>query len=215
MLTTSPARALRNLDKKMLDPRWLAPVLDDLSYGFLLEHDEQITYINDSYAAFLGKRRGDVLFSHVSSIPAAGDASRLLDFSRRRSNHEPAPRDYDFLAARQDGSVVRLQASVTTSNVEGRVLIAAVARPLNSSSAVAGGPGEIVRDARLDRLSPREQEVMEMILAGTRIKEIAFTLTISPKTVATIRTRMLRKLDLADNHSLFQYALRHHLVDWA
>jgi DNA-binding NarL/FixJ family response regulator len=44
-----------------------------------------------------------------------------------------------------------------------------------------------------ENLSYRELEVMRMIASGRRIKEIAQTLFISPKTVTTYRVRILKK----------------------
>ena len=62
------------------------------------------------------------------------------------------------------------------------------------------------------RLSPREGEVMRMMLGGRRLKEIAADLGISVKTVTTHRARLLRKLKLADNLGLYRYGVRNGLV---
>jgi DNA-binding NarL/FixJ family response regulator len=62
------------------------------------------------------------------------------------------------------------------------------------------------------RLSPRENEVMTMILAGQRLKEIAAKLDISVKTVTTHRSRLLRKLGIEDNLGLYRYGLRNGLI---
>ncbi|MGZ5432923.1 MAG: response regulator transcription factor [Thermoanaerobaculia bacterium] len=62
------------------------------------------------------------------------------------------------------------------------------------------------------RLSPREREVMGMILTGRRLKEIAATLDISVKTVTTHRSRLLRKLGIEDNLGLFRYGVRNGLI---
>ena len=62
------------------------------------------------------------------------------------------------------------------------------------------------------RLSPRESEVMNMILGGRRLKEIAAQLDISVKTVTTHRSRLLRKLGLEDNLGLCRYGVRHGLI---
>ena len=62
------------------------------------------------------------------------------------------------------------------------------------------------------RLSPREREVMGMILTGRRLKEIAATLDISVKTVTTHRSRLLRKLGIEDNLGLFRYGVRNGLL---
>lgn len=62
------------------------------------------------------------------------------------------------------------------------------------------------------RLSPRENEVMSMLLQGRRLKEIAAQLEISVKTVTTHRARLLRKLRLEDNLGLYRYGIRNGLI---
>lgn len=62
------------------------------------------------------------------------------------------------------------------------------------------------------RLSPREREVMNMMLSGRRLKEIAAELGISVKTVTTHRARLLRKLKLSDNLGLYRYGVRTGIV---
>ena len=67
-------------------------------------------------------------------------------------------------------------------------------------------------DSHHQRLSPRENEVMTMILTGRRLKEIAATLDISVKTVTTHRSRLLRKLGVEDNLGLYRYGIRNGLI---
>ena len=62
------------------------------------------------------------------------------------------------------------------------------------------------------KLSPRENEVMSMILEGRRLKEIAAKLDISVKTVTTHRSRLLRKLGIEDNLGLYRYGVRNGLI---
>lgn len=68
-------------------------------------------------------------------------------------------------------------------------------------------------DGRHHRLSPREREVMTMILGGRRLKEIAAVLDISVKTVTTHRSRLLRKLGVEDNLGLYRYGVRNGLIN--
>ena len=64
-------------------------------------------------------------------------------------------------------------------------------------------------------LSPRELEIMLKLVRGIRPKEIAMELSISEKTVATHRARLMKKLDVEDNRQLLLYALKAGLTDWA
>lgn len=213
----TPTSSLTRLSSKVFDPLWLRPVLDDVGTGFLLEVDERIVYINRCYSGYLGCKPDDVLFRHVSAVVAPIDAPRLLSFSRQRAAGGAAPRDYDFLAGIPGSTPIRLHASVTSTAVQKRVLIAAVAMPATQPEAVSEDAPFQAR-AQPDggrRLSARELEIMERILSGQRVKEIALTLEISSKTVATHRTRLLRKLGLNNNRDLFEYAVRHKLIDWS
>ncbi|MEO6259954.1 MAG: response regulator transcription factor [Thermoanaerobaculia bacterium] len=56
-------------------------------------------------------------------------------------------------------------------------------------------------------LSPREHQVMSMMLAGRRQKEIALDLDISVKTVSTHRFRLLRKMGVESDLALMRFAL--------
>jgi DNA-binding NarL/FixJ family response regulator len=60
-------------------------------------------------------------------------------------------------------------------------------------------------------LSNREFEVLLAIVSGKSIKEVAATKNLSPKTVSTYRTRILKKLDVTSNADLVRYAIEHKL----
>ena len=62
-------------------------------------------------------------------------------------------------------------------------------------------------------LSDREYQILCMIAAGKRIKDIAGNLGLSPKTVSTYRNRLLHKLNLQTNEQLTSYARNHRLLD--
>jgi len=50
--------------------------------------------------------------------------------------------------------------------------------------------------ARVDRLTPRELQVMELLVKGETSKEIAYTLKLSVRTVEAHRRAVLRKMDV-------------------
>jgi DNA-binding NarL/FixJ family response regulator len=78
--------------------------------------------------------------------------------------------------------------------------------------AFAGAPPQ-QSDPALDELTPREQEILEQIARGYLYKEIAATLGISPRTVETHVSQVLRKLHLTNRHQLARWAAAHRLVD--
>jgi two-component system, NarL family, invasion response regulator UvrY len=61
-------------------------------------------------------------------------------------------------------------------------------------------------------LSDREFQVMQLVLAGRSLKEIAGELSLSVKTIRTFHTRLLGKLALKNDVELVHYALEHGLV---
>lgn len=61
-------------------------------------------------------------------------------------------------------------------------------------------------------LSPREREVLQLLVQGFSMSEIAGELTISIKTVDTHKTRMLNKLNLSKKSELVQYAIKYNLI---
>lgn len=67
-------------------------------------------------------------------------------------------------------------------------------------------------ESPLARLSPREQEVLQLVVEGKSNTEIAATLTLSIKTVETYRSRILHKLDIDNLPSLVKFAIQHGLT---
>lgn len=192
---------------------WIQGALDSANDGILIETAERVAYANKAYAELLGYRRStDLVARPVAELICAADVDRLLRFGRMRSLGQRAPLLYDFAGQRRNGSSILLQASVSVSMFGRTAYITTIARPLPEHDSDSDGsplPGPH------DELSPREREILEMILAGKRPKIIAFDLDLTENTVATHRTRLLRKIGVADTRELFQYALRHHLIDWS
>jgi RNA polymerase sigma factor (sigma-70 family) len=63
-------------------------------------------------------------------------------------------------------------------------------------------------ESPLERLSAREREVLQLVVEGKSSAEIAETLFLSPKTVETYRSRLMRKLDIGDVPSLVKFAIQ-------
>ncbi len=65
----------------------------------------------------------------------------------------------------------------------------------------------------LDRLTPREREVLRFIARGYMYKEIALRLGISAKTVESHVSAVLRKLQLSSRHELARWATERRLLE--
>jgi len=64
----------------------------------------------------------------------------------------------------------------------------------------------------LERLSPRQREILQLIAEGNTTKRIALALHISVKTVETHRSQLMEQLDIHDVAGLVRYAIRQGLV---
>ena len=64
-----------------------------------------------------------------------------------------------------------------------------------------------------ETLSDREYQVMCLIAAGKRAKEIAEELCLSIKTISTYRSRILEKMEMKNNAELTHYAIKEGLVE--
>ena len=64
----------------------------------------------------------------------------------------------------------------------------------------------------LERLTPRQREVLQLVAEGHTTKDIAKRLEISPKTAEAYRGELMRALDIHDIASLTRYAIRAGLV---
>lgn len=67
-------------------------------------------------------------------------------------------------------------------------------------------------DDELDRLTPREREVMRLIARGYTYREVAAELVLSIKTVETHVSAVLRKLQLSDRHELTRWASARRII---
>ena len=68
------------------------------------------------------------------------------------------------------------------------------------------------RQALRNSLTPREKEVLQLMVMGSRTKEIAFDLKISTRTVEAHRQKMMTKLNVGDMTMLVSFAIIHKLV---
>jgi len=64
----------------------------------------------------------------------------------------------------------------------------------------------------LDRLSPREREVLQLVAEGKSSAAIADILHLSPKTVDTYRSRLMQKLNISNISGLVKFAIQQGLI---
>ena len=67
-------------------------------------------------------------------------------------------------------------------------------------------------DGSAPQLTPRQREVLQLLAEGRSMKEAAKILSVTPRTVAFHKYRMMEQLNLKNNTDLIQYALRECIV---
>jgi two-component system, NarL family, response regulator NreC len=63
-----------------------------------------------------------------------------------------------------------------------------------------------------DQLTTREREILQLTAQGATNAEIAARLFISPRTVETHRTNLMRKLNLHNHNQLIQFAIQNDII---
>lgn len=97
-----------------------------------------------------------------------------------------------------------------TKPVEAAALLAAIAAALDLGRALsAARAAEASVDARLARLTPREREVLDIVVEGRLNKQIAADLGVAEKTVKVHRARVMQKLGVRTVADLVRLVVGH------
>lgn len=106
-----------------------------------------------------------------------------------------------------------------TKDSEPEVLLAAIRKVAHGGRFIDPALGDVMvfergpaRPLAHEALSERERQVLEGIVAGLPLGEIADQLHLSPKTVSTHKMRLMEKLHVDNNADLIRYAIRHGLT---
>ncbi len=116
-----------------------------------------------------------------------------------------------FRIIRPDESVRVVRGRACASRFEGSrpVYVVGVIQDLGSGSLF---PEFHLASLALRVMSKREREVLIAVVDGGTSKEIAATLSLSPKTVDTYRSRVMSKLGIEDLAGLVRFAIRYGLT---
>ena len=63
-----------------------------------------------------------------------------------------------------------------------------------------------------EELTPRQREVLQLLAEGKSMKEVASDLTLTPRTVAFHKYRVMEILRLKSNAELVKYAMKERMV---
>jgi DNA-binding NarL/FixJ family response regulator len=63
-----------------------------------------------------------------------------------------------------------------------------------------------------EKLTARQLEVLQLLAEGRSMKEVAYTLKLTPRTVAFHKYKIMERLRLRTNADLVQYAIQEHII---
>ncbi len=65
----------------------------------------------------------------------------------------------------------------------------------------------------IERLTRRQREILQLLAEGNTVKEIAWSLSLSVKTIETHRSQLMDRLDIHDIPGLVRYAMRMGIIE--
>jgi DNA-binding NarL/FixJ family response regulator len=145
--------------------------------------------------------RGDLFLEALARIRSSYPATRVLVLTPEPDN----PYAIRSLRLGADGCL--------SKGCSPDELIDAVETVANGGRHVSPGHAQAVADGDArTTLSNRELEVLGLLGSGKRVRDVASTLRISPKTVSTYRTRLLKKLGLGTTADLIRFAVENGVI---
>ena len=161
----------------------------------------------------------DVSMPGMDGIEAAGAILREAPGTRVLALSMHESRDYlaRMLKAGASGYMLKIFAAKEILNAVNTVMDG---RTYLSPSMIGGVVRDIITDANgharmatIPSLSPRQFEVLKLIVSGRSLKEIAFQLNLSVKTLEKHRQQVMAKLGAGSSAELVMIAIRMGLVD--
>lgn len=113
----------------------------------------------------------------------------------------------------KESAAEKLQQGIRTVLSGGYFMDTSVSQQVVKKLAGLSEKGAEFTDTAYNRLTPREQEIMVLVVEGLSSSEIAERLFISPKTVENHRASIMHKLDLHSTIELVRYAAKIGIID--
>lgn len=157
----------------------------------------------------------DIIMPELNGIEAARQIIRETADTRVIILSMNANSEHIFRALRAGVSGYLLKASAGSEVADAVYTVAAGGRYLSQAISDAVISEYISQreatenENRLDRLSAREREVLQLVVEGHSNTEIATRLYITPGSVKTYRKRIMQKLEIHDLPGLVKFAIRH------
>ncbi len=171
--------------------------------------DNPLVDCNQQFLNLTGYARDEVLGRNCRFLagPDTDPARRKLLSDAIR---EERPEVVELVNYRKDGTTFLNSVMIAPVHNENRELEAYIGTQIEILSEEAAFVRERTDRAKtlVSQLSPRQREVLALLSRGQRIKQIAYTLGVSERTVKMHRAEMLKALDLSNNAEAIRIAVR-------
>ncbi len=179
------------------DDELLRTTFDDALRALVVtDMDEYIARANHAFARLVGYEAVELRGKRISDVSDAGDTRGLHD--ALLASQEPLA--YDHRLRTRSGRLrwARCLVSLRRDKSGAPRYIVHYVHKVSDTEA-----------SPVERLSRRERQVLELVVAGRTSKEIGAALSISPASVDTYRSRIMLKLGIDDLPALVRFAIRH------
>jgi DNA-binding NarL/FixJ family response regulator len=153
----------------------------------------------------------DVAMAGLNGIDAAAELLECCPETRivMLSMHSDSEHVHRAFAAGASGYLLKGSASeeivaATRAVLSGRRYLSRELAHLERADTGSASP--------LDSLSARERQVLQLVVEGHSSAEIASIVNLSPKSVDTYRSRLMKKLGVSDIPALVKFAIQHGLT---
>jgi DNA-binding CsgD family transcriptional regulator len=205
----------KSLAKRSIPDVWDCTFDDTADMVLLIDGDFAIIKANGAFARTSGREPGDLIgrkcyeivrgttepppVSPDGDAPAMADAVVEVFYVARIGNH--------FLL-----SVPRASADPDRFLRCIRVATEISMPEMTEKGPRIGDGWEPGRDEGQDRLTPRQHEILRLLCQGLLVKEIAFRLKISARTVEFHKRKMMENIGVRTFAELIKYAIRQHIA---
>jgi PAS domain S-box-containing protein len=118
-------------EKQKESDEWLRAILMASRDGIVIEDNGTIVYTNTAFAHLLGyDATEEIAGLSIYELVPRDECERMSEYGKARLRGESPPSVYEFKAKRKDGSLIKLEASVSTSTVAGKIYISTAVRDI-------------------------------------------------------------------------------------
>ena len=198
-------------------------LIEDADCGaYALSLDQTIVSWNSRAEELTGFSAESVIgrrcYEVVGGRAAAGVTSVCLGgcpaLAQLRSGAVPRSRLMEVLQTSGERTMVRMTPLVMPDDQDRATMLVHLIEPAEADSATAEPDPELAREQMIRPLTPRELQIMRLLVVGRDTQEIADQLEISPFTVRNHIRRARRKLNANTRIEAVLLAIRRGLLDW-